>query len=634
MGKPNDVYEKEADAMADKVVQRKPIFESKAEPPGENSLMRKCAHCEQEEKLQKKGDGGGDQAVSPGVESGLNSSRGSGAPLPGKTRDHMESSFGADFSKVRIHDNSSAVAMNRELNAQAFTHGNDIYFNSGKYDPGSQGGQHLLAHELTHVVQQSGDDSGVNRSPAPNVMRSGFSSTISICQNFLRSRKFHIAQGGGVRIEIHSEIPDKNVPGCDSFPFIVSLQKSNWLFDDKVSTCNGQSGATHTFLVGNLSEGDYYLNIERSFDNSYCCLTGDITVSEVSGQEIKSKDSRCEGSDDSVPNLGPDQKLEKAIRYALQSDKLEEKTKERLKELLEPASIATMVGFTVLFLFLQTNPLGWGADTLLLIGGVALLVGLGLTMNEVSAIIDHLSAFFSLSMRAKTEAELQAAGDHLADAITKIGVDIVLAILLHKAGKAAKSVVKPNPKLITEAKRISMPDGTKEPATPDSVVKDESLAQQAEGKEPALEPTVEVMKQYADIADYRKTEGLPAFDPANGETGTVAKVVSDGKASYGENTSLRSKGFELRKRGFELIKHRYPKAKSWSQVNFLTHAEAHALLEAWQSGNLGKNVSMFVDRLTCNMCEGGLPKLLTALGVEKITIFSDGSTTPVVVTAE
>jgi Domain of unknown function (DUF4157) len=180
IGQPGDHYEREADHMADKVVQRlstpsalqakplgtvtpirkKPIFESEAESPEQ---IQKCAACEQEEKqVQKKPDGSGQQSASPQIESSLNASKGSGSPLPDQTRGQMESSFGADFSKVRIHDNSSAVQMNKNLNAQAFTHGSDIYFGKGKYDTNSKGGQHLLAHELTHVVQQSQDKSQPN----------------------------------------------------------------------------------------------------------------------------------------------------------------------------------------------------------------------------------------------------------------------------------------------------------------------------------------------------------------------------------------------------------------------------------------------------------------------------------------
>jgi len=76
--------------------------------------------------------------------------------LNGKVKNEMESGFGTDFSNVKIHTNSNAVQMSKELGAQAFTHGNDIYFNKGKFNPSSKEGKHLLAHELTHTVQQKG----------------------------------------------------------------------------------------------------------------------------------------------------------------------------------------------------------------------------------------------------------------------------------------------------------------------------------------------------------------------------------------------------------------------------------------------------------------------------------------------
>ena len=147
--------EKETDLQKGKL-QRKPIFESNAEPPDEGkNIQRKCAHCEKEEKLQKKpADGAG--SPSPSVESSLNHSKGSGHPLPADTRAQMEDSIGADFSGVRVHNDNRAVKMSEDLNAQAFTHGNDIYFNAGKYDAASTEGRHLLAHELTHTVQQGG----------------------------------------------------------------------------------------------------------------------------------------------------------------------------------------------------------------------------------------------------------------------------------------------------------------------------------------------------------------------------------------------------------------------------------------------------------------------------------------------
>jgi hypothetical protein len=94
---------------------------------------------------------------SDGLEQNLSNSKGGGSPLPNETRAFMEPRFGADFSQVRIHNDSTANQMNQSIQAQAFTHGKDIYFNSGKYSPDSSEGKTLLAHELTHVVQQTGD---------------------------------------------------------------------------------------------------------------------------------------------------------------------------------------------------------------------------------------------------------------------------------------------------------------------------------------------------------------------------------------------------------------------------------------------------------------------------------------------
>jgi len=150
--------ENEKEDPKDQKLQKKPIFESSAQPPADGEddkgIQRKCAACEQEEPVQKSSDSLSEQMASPSIENSLNASKTSGAPLPQQTRERMESSFGADFSGVRVHNDSSAAQMNEGLHAQAFTHGNHIYFNSGKFDPHSKGGQHLLAHELTHTIQQ------------------------------------------------------------------------------------------------------------------------------------------------------------------------------------------------------------------------------------------------------------------------------------------------------------------------------------------------------------------------------------------------------------------------------------------------------------------------------------------------
>lgn len=94
-------------------------------------------------------DGGGTDAATTGL---IRSS--SGRPLSGAPKERMEHAFGRSFSGVRIHDGAPAAKASAQLGATAFTHGSDIYFSQGAFRPDSPDGEHVLAHELAHVVQQ------------------------------------------------------------------------------------------------------------------------------------------------------------------------------------------------------------------------------------------------------------------------------------------------------------------------------------------------------------------------------------------------------------------------------------------------------------------------------------------------
>ncbi len=164
VGAVNDPLEHEADAVAAKVMRM----------PEQNFVQRKCADCEKEEKLRRKpisetitpmiqAKGEGNATVSNGVAEAIQSSKGNGAALDSNTRSFMSTRFGTDFSNVKIHTDGEAIQMNRELNAKAFTTGNDIYFNEGQYQPGSASGKQLLGHELTHVVQQGHTGKSIQR---------------------------------------------------------------------------------------------------------------------------------------------------------------------------------------------------------------------------------------------------------------------------------------------------------------------------------------------------------------------------------------------------------------------------------------------------------------------------------------
>jgi hypothetical protein len=160
VGAPDDPLEYEADAMADKVMRM----------PETSFIQRKsacsCGDYDDEHVrlkplasqitpfIQAKGNGAG--AVSDAVSGKIQSSMGGGSPMQANTKSFMESRFGTDFSDVKIHNGGESTELNRSLDAKAFTVSNNIYFNSGQYQPETDSGKHLLAHELTHTIQQSG----------------------------------------------------------------------------------------------------------------------------------------------------------------------------------------------------------------------------------------------------------------------------------------------------------------------------------------------------------------------------------------------------------------------------------------------------------------------------------------------
>jgi Domain of unknown function (DUF4157) len=161
IGAPGDRYEQEADRVAEQVM-RPPAASGAASlaPPSWTAaagthVQRMCAGCEKEDEKIRGKPIGSSLELSPGVARGIEGTRGGGAPLPAATRAFFEPRFGHGFDHVRVHHDAGAQAMASQVNARAFTIGRDVYFNAGQYVPSTSVGQRLLAHELTHVVQQS-----------------------------------------------------------------------------------------------------------------------------------------------------------------------------------------------------------------------------------------------------------------------------------------------------------------------------------------------------------------------------------------------------------------------------------------------------------------------------------------------
>jgi hypothetical protein len=191
IGAPGDRYEREADAVADRVMRMRDGESLRMQPVEEEEetmqmqpleeeeemmqpklqmqpeIRMQCPTCQEEkgQRIQTKESDGrmslviqrsGDGALyaDASFSNRLQSRRGLGQSLPESVHKELGGKFGADFSEVRVHTDSHAIQMTRDIGAQAFTFGSDVYFNKDHYNPASTSGKHLLAHELTHVVQQ------------------------------------------------------------------------------------------------------------------------------------------------------------------------------------------------------------------------------------------------------------------------------------------------------------------------------------------------------------------------------------------------------------------------------------------------------------------------------------------------
>lgn len=175
IGEPNDKYEKEADETAAKVVQqintssqgqsvqRQESMEEEDELQMKSDvpILQRQESMEEEDELQMKSliqrreDLGGGVA-STDLESSIQNARGSGQALEPNLQEEMGQAMGADFSGVRVHTDAQSDQLNKSIQAKAFTTGQDVFFRQGAYVPSSRNGQELIAHELTHVVQQNG----------------------------------------------------------------------------------------------------------------------------------------------------------------------------------------------------------------------------------------------------------------------------------------------------------------------------------------------------------------------------------------------------------------------------------------------------------------------------------------------
>jgi hypothetical protein len=166
VGEADDEYEREADQAAAEVVER--LYDEGVGQAGPNTLdpadpADPVEPARVSRRLQRApiGAEGGD--LDAETEAELHGAAAGGAPLPGSIRRAMETAFDADFSGVRLHRDATSANLNRQLSARAFTAGRDIFLGHETPDLGSRAGGELLAHELTHTIQQGAVSSPLRR---------------------------------------------------------------------------------------------------------------------------------------------------------------------------------------------------------------------------------------------------------------------------------------------------------------------------------------------------------------------------------------------------------------------------------------------------------------------------------------
>jgi hypothetical protein len=153
---PSDPFEVEAEKVAADFVKRSYSPGSNSGGGSDPSINRSTSSL-----IARRASGDGLENSGAGLETSAEAAQkisraaaSGGRPLDGATRSRFENGLGADLSAVKVHTGVQSDTLCRSLSADAFSTGRDVFFSSGTFNPGTKSGDHLLAHELTHVVQQ------------------------------------------------------------------------------------------------------------------------------------------------------------------------------------------------------------------------------------------------------------------------------------------------------------------------------------------------------------------------------------------------------------------------------------------------------------------------------------------------
>jgi hypothetical protein len=273
VGAPDDAFEHEADAIADRVMRmpeqevgvasapprvQRLCAECEEEMEGQGTVQRMCAECEEE--MQAKEEPGHTPEVPSGFAQRFAALH--GQPLPASERAFFEPRFGRDFADVRLHSGPAASDLARSVQARAFTLGNSVVFGAGQYAPGSSSGRQLLAHELTHVVQQGGAGKApasplsgsapvlLSRAPNPYLARACSPTKVSVTDT-----------GKGAQ-----NMPLGSVLSSSEVRYRYNLR---WDVTGNIQDCDLGTRISALMEDWSSSKVDYYINAKKSVKADY-----------------------------------------------------------------------------------------------------------------------------------------------------------------------------------------------------------------------------------------------------------------------------------------------------------------------------------------------------------------------------
>lgn len=596
--------------------------------------------------------------------------RSPGQPLRPDVRAFMEPRFGHDFSQVRVHDDASAAASAKSLNAKAYTVGQHIVLGGAAAQTAGGPFGKLLAHELSHVVQQrthaslfrspiilrqvagvdpqaDSEDAVLSDIAAASIGNAAFglSPTDAIWRRldplwmvgllhvleragrlgYLKALDDHVGQAEGIFKErlrlavdaVKLKLAQGTVTVMDAtFEArlkIIPEQQQREIFEYMTGSKQGAVAITDsktTRQAGAPQLQDFLHPATRS---------PGVAQSEA----------------ERIARMSTGDRLAEAVKRV--GNSLKPELRARVAELLTPEAIGMMVAFTAIYVASQLTPAGWVAD---IIAGGLLVVSVLMIGSEIVTVVQNIADFARIAANAQTDADFDTAAQHLAFAITKIGVDVVLAILLHKAGKAAKPYLKPPPSSGAVVDMVT-PDGqvVRVPleSVPESGLKTEQSGTQTSGggEAPPLSinrpanpgtPIVETVSSDLPSGSYLPYEGPSAravgsgspvlsLDPALRPLKAQGWMFEDAASRTSAQRQMTGPGSAHQ--GMQ-AGHLLPAARGGpGQISWLVPLEEHvnksqiASIEAFIKARMDAGSSVYLQVFVRYLGEGKIPEELT-----------------------